>query len=119
MKKRLICLMMAALFVMLLCGCNQHSDVSALPKEVISTEEQNYEEVSEDVVEEPAEESETVLEKEPQKTQYILNTNSKKFHDPDCSSVGQMKEYNKEYFTGDRETVIARGYVPCKKCKPQ
>ena len=46
MKKRLICLMMAALFVMLLCGCNQHSDVSALPKEVISTEEQNYEEVS-------------------------------------------------------------------------
>ena len=28
---------------------------------------------------------------------YILNTNTKKFHRPSCSSVKQMKESNKKY----------------------
>lgn len=49
---------------------------------------------------------------------YILNTNTKKFHYPSCSSVGQMKEKNKAYFSGTREEVIAKGYVPCKNCNP-
>lgn len=49
---------------------------------------------------------------------YVLNTNTKKFHYPSCSSVKQMKESNKQYFEGDRDDVIARGYVPCKKCNP-
>ena len=52
------------------------------------------------------------------KSDYVLNTNTKKFHIPSCSSVGDMKEKNKEYFTGDRQTVINRGFVPCKRCNP-
>ena len=55
---------------------------------------------------------------EPAGQTYVLNTNTKKFHYPSCSSVGQMKEKNKEVFTGSRDDVIARGYVPCKKCNP-
>lgn len=49
---------------------------------------------------------------------YILNTNSKKFHYPDCGSAKKMKESNKEYFTGTREEVIARGFSPCGNCDP-
>ena len=49
---------------------------------------------------------------------YVLNNNSKKFHLPTCSSVNQIKDKNREEFTGDRETLIARGYSPCKRCNP-
>lgn len=50
--------------------------------------------------------------------EYILNTNTKKFHYPNCSSVKQMKETNKDYFIGTRDEVIGRGYKPCGNCKP-
>lgn len=49
---------------------------------------------------------------------YILNKNSKKFHYPWCSSVSDMSEHNKEYFTGTRDDAIAKGYTPCKRCNP-
>lgn len=49
---------------------------------------------------------------------YILNKNTKKFHEPYCSSVNQMKESNKIYFEGTRQEVISRGYVPCQRCNP-
>lgn len=49
---------------------------------------------------------------------YILNTNTKKFHYPSCSSVGQMKESNKKEYTGNRDDLINQGYEPCKRCNP-
>ncbi len=49
---------------------------------------------------------------------YIANTKTKKFHYPDCSSVKDMKESNKLYFTGTREELIEQGYQPCKRCCP-
>lgn len=49
---------------------------------------------------------------------YILNTNTKKFHYPSCSSVKQMKEKNKSEYTGTRDKVISRGYSPCGRCNP-
>jgi DNA-entry nuclease len=49
---------------------------------------------------------------------YILNTNSHKFHYPDCSSVGQMSEKNKAEFSGSRDELIQQGYEPCKRCNP-
>ena len=64
---------------------------------------------------EPEEETQKAA---PQQIDYVLNKNSKKFHEIDCYSVDQMKESNKEYYTGDRDTVIARGYKPCKNCNP-
>lgn len=57
----------------------------------------------------------------PQESQgitYVLNTNTKKFHYPTCSSVDDMKEKNKQIYTGSREEVINMGYVPCKWCNP-
>lgn len=51
-------------------------------------------------------------------TQYILNTSTKKFHYPSCSSVKQMKDKNKKTYTGSRDDLIRQGYDPCGKCKP-
>ena len=49
---------------------------------------------------------------------YILNTNTKKFHYPTCSSVSQMAEKNKKAVTASRDEIIADGYSPCVNCKP-
>lgn len=49
---------------------------------------------------------------------YVLNKNTHKFHRPDCSGAADIKEKNREEFTGTREEVITRGYKPCTKCKP-
>ncbi len=49
---------------------------------------------------------------------YILNTNSKKFHKPGCSSVSQMSDKNKKEYTGSRQSLIDQGYSPCGNCKP-
>ena len=49
---------------------------------------------------------------------YVLNTNSRRFHLPDCSSVAEMKSANRQDFTGTREELLAMGYQPCGRCKP-
>lgn len=49
---------------------------------------------------------------------YVLNKNTRKFHHPDCDSVLDIKEKNKEYFIGSREEAIAAGYEPCGRCEP-
>ena len=49
---------------------------------------------------------------------YILNTNTMKFHVSTCKSVKQIKENNKSEFTGERESLIDKGYSPCGNCKP-
>ena len=49
---------------------------------------------------------------------YVLNTNTKKFHYPDCSSAINMKANTREEYAGTREALIAQGYEPCGRCKP-
>ena len=49
---------------------------------------------------------------------YVLNTNTKKFHRPDCPSADKIKPANRQDFTGSREDLIAQGYDPCKSCNP-
>ena len=48
---------------------------------------------------------------------YILNTNSKKIHLPDCSAVDNMSDSNKAY-TDNYDKAISEGYTPCKICNP-
>ncbi len=49
---------------------------------------------------------------------YVLNTNTKKFHYPSCSSAKQIKDKNRDEYTGTRDELIAMGYSPCGKCHP-
>jgi len=63
--------------------------------------------------EEISSDSETVS---PQK--YILNINTKKYHYPDCDSVNDMKEKNKQEITDLRDNILQMGYEPCQRCNP-
>lgn len=71
--------------------------------------------VSPPVVTEPDPEPD---ENTPTGTDYIVNTNTGKFHYPSCGSVKKMKEGNKMYYTGTRDELIAEGYDPCGNCHP-
>ena len=51
-------------------------------------------------------------------TTYVLNTSTKKFHRPNCSSVSQMKEKNRQNTSLSYDQIIEKGYVPCKNCNP-
>ena len=49
---------------------------------------------------------------------YVVNTNTKKFHYPSCSSADDIKDSNRWEYHGTREELIDMGYVPCKRCDP-
>ncbi len=49
---------------------------------------------------------------------YVLNTNTMKFHLPDCSSVKKIDDENKELYAGSRDALTREGYSPCGNCKP-
>lgn len=49
---------------------------------------------------------------------YVLNTNTKKFHYPSCGSAKQITDKNRDEYTGTRDELIAMGYSPCGKCHP-
>ena len=61
---------------------------------------------------------ETESAKNPGEYSYVLNTNTMKFHYPECSSVNQMKEKNKAYVVSSREELLQQGYAPCGNCHP-
>ncbi|MCI5774540.1 MAG: MBL fold metallo-hydrolase [Erysipelotrichaceae bacterium] len=49
---------------------------------------------------------------------YILNTNSLKFHLPTCSSIEKIADHNKETFHGTKSQLLKEGYQACKQCNP-
>lgn len=49
---------------------------------------------------------------------YVLNTSTKKFHHPDCSSAKRISEKNRKDFYGTRDELITMGYDPCGNCDP-
>ncbi|MDO5042547.1 MAG: DNA/RNA non-specific endonuclease [Slackia sp.] len=49
---------------------------------------------------------------------YVLNTNTRKFHDPSCPSADDIAGSNREDFEGTRSEVIEKGYEPCGRCNP-
>ena len=57
------------------------------------------------------------MESQEQEITYVLNTNTKKFHYPWCSSVNDIKAKNRKDFYGTRNE-IPDDFVPCKKCNP-
>ena len=67
----------------------------------------------------PAVTSQQEIESSPPAAQeeYLLNTNTKKFHRLDCVDIDKMKDSNKAT-ASSREEAIAKGYSPCKHCNP-
>lgn len=62
--------------------------------------------------------AEAPQEEAAREVRYILNTNTRKFHLPYCSSVQDIKDKNKQESAEDRESLIDQGYTPCKLCSP-
>jgi beta-lactamase superfamily II metal-dependent hydrolase len=50
--------------------------------------------------------------------EYIINTNTGKFHLPDCTLAKTIKAENRKLYTGTREELINQGLEPCKSCNP-
>ena len=50
--------------------------------------------------------------------EYVLNTNTHKFHYTDCASTRDISDNNREIYRGSRESLIDRGYEPCGRCNP-
>ena len=66
---------------------------------------------------EKEEEDSSYVEPDPSVT-YVLNTNTHKFHRPDCASVKDMNSWNREDYKGTREELVQEGYEPCGACSP-
>ena len=49
---------------------------------------------------------------------YILNTNTKKFHKPTCSNAATISDKNRKEHFGSREELIEEGYKPGGCCNP-
>ena len=49
---------------------------------------------------------------------YILNTDSMKFHRPECYSAGIISDENRKVYNGSRKKLIRQGYEPCGRCHP-
>ncbi len=49
---------------------------------------------------------------------YVLNTNTKRFHFPTCSSCEEIKPKNRQETTLSRDELVDLGYKPCGRCKP-
>ncbi len=49
---------------------------------------------------------------------FILNTQSKRFHKPECGVGSDMRSENRESYHGSRTKLVESGYSPCQNCKP-
>jgi len=50
--------------------------------------------------------------------EYVLNTNTNKFHKPTCSSVYDIADHNRKNSSESRKDIMKDGYSPCKRCNP-
>ena len=54
-----------------------------------------------------------------QEKTYVLNTNTMKYHTPDCSSVSDMKINNRKDYIGTAAELQQQGSEPCGRCHPE
>jgi DNA-entry nuclease len=66
----------------------------------------------------PEEEPSDPSEEESEAADYVLNTKSRRFHLPTCSSVATIAEKNRKDYHGSRDDLLSDDFVPCGTCKP-
>ena len=102
MKKRLLAFLFAGLLSISAAGCGNSAasqptgNMTATPTTAVSTNRKSNTKAKD----------------------YVLNTSSKKFHNPSCPSVKQMKSENRGDVKAVRADLIEDGYSPCKRCNP-
>ena len=114
-------LAIVCLLLVLLCGCREEGIIietmtPSPPTSVTETKEVTTE-ATQPVQTQPMETTTTTTV--PVGTgAYVLNTGSKKFHLPDCSSVEKIKTENRKESNATRYELMAEGYAPCGRCDP-
>lgn len=93
-------------------------ETSPVTEPTVPPTDATTEPASEEATQPSTESTEPETPGDSQVQEYVINTNSQKFHLPECGSVAKMKPSNQEFFTGTRQTLIDRGYSPCGNCKP-
>ena len=131
MNKRLSLILISVLlltFIVFFCCCGIDTSTVAGSASQVVQQDETEDEVTDEFddedpddsleSEEPEELTEDSDDKDGTTITYVLNTNTKKFHYPDCYSVKQMKDKNKLIEETTREDLIERGYDPCGNCNP-
>lgn len=120
---RKLLLLILTLNLIVCCGCNSADTVSKSDVVINMPTDNTVNGYRTEIIEtEPqvtVSKNETTVNSKTENTviQYCGNTNSKKFHLPDCGSVETIKEENRLYLS-NRAELISLGYEPCKKCNP-
>ena len=99
-------------------GSSEVTDGATGADQEEAAEDGDTEKTEEDADENGTEAEQPTDQSEAVESTYIVNTNTGKFHRPDCSSVKRMKESNKSEITTTRDELISEGYEPCKNCNP-
>ena len=55
---------------------------------------------------------------QPVASEYVLNTNTNRFHVPTCRDINRMSARNRQDVVMTREEIIEMGYIPCGHCHP-
>ena len=136
MKRMIILPIISAAFIILFsfAGCGDIESSEAMPDKAIITESEatsqttTTEQTTEQettttegttaTAEQTTAHETTTTEQGSAKQLWILNTNTMKFHEPDCSSVEKISPQNYKEFEGTYQECITRGYSPCGVCKP-
>lgn len=135
MKRSFFALLLAVICMCVFIGCTDSGDdgIRVIQSEELSDSEDITKNTETTVKHETTEATETTEkpempetaepEKEPlqnenevQKTTYMLNLSTKKFHYTSCKRGPSEKNREDRYTT--REELIAQGFSPCGICKP-
>lgn len=135
MKRSFFALLLAVICMCVFIGCTDSGDdgIRVIQSEELSDSEDITKNTETTVKHETTEATETTAkpempetaepEKEPlqnenevQKTTYMLNLSTKKFHYTSCKRGPSEKNREDRYTT--REELIAQGFSPCGICKP-
>ena len=135
MKRSFFALLLAVICMCVFIGCTDSGDdgIRVIQSEELSDSEVITKNTETTVKHETTEATETTAkpempetaepEKEPlqnenevQKTTYMLNLSTKKFHYTSCKRGPSEKNREDRYTT--REELIAQGFSPCGICKP-
>ena len=105
--KKLICAFLIFAFCIFFCACNSNSDIENADTSFTETTTSST-----------TESTETTEISSETKIDYVLNTNSMKFHYPGCYAAKKISDKNRKEYHGTRTSLIEQGYDACGICNP-
>ena len=102
--KKIICAFLILILCISFCACDGNKDIEQETVTTAATTTESSESTTETTSE--------------MKKDYVLNTNSMKFHYPSCHAAEKISDKNKKEYHGTRDAVVEQGYTACGICNP-